>query len=68
MSATSCRGAGENVDMEQHRQVTNPGLDESIDRLVAEFKSWTLKLLLAQTALILAVAAGAVVVAGLLWG
>ena len=59
---------GENADKEQHRQVTNPGLDESFDRLVAEFKSWTLKLLLAQTALILAVAAGAVAVAGVLWG
>ncbi len=59
---------GENAGAEQHRLVTNADLDASLDRQIAMLKNWTLKLVLAQTALILAVAAGAVVVAGLLWG
>ena len=34
----------------------------------AELKIWTLKLVLAQTALMVTIAVGAVVVAGVLWG
>ena len=68
MSATSCRGVGENAGAEQHRLVTNADLDASLDRQIAMLKNWMLKLVLAQTALILTIAVGAVVVAGLLWG
>ncbi len=35
---------------------------------MAELKIWTLKLVLAQTALIVTIAVGAVVVGGVLWG
>ena len=59
---------GENAGAEQHRLVTNADLDASLDRQIAMLKNWTLKLVLAQTALILTIAVGAVVVAGLLWG
>ena len=34
----------------------------------AELKIWTLKLVIAQTALMVTIAVGAVVVAGVLWG
>ena len=34
----------------------------------AEMKIWTLKLVLAQTALMVTIAIGAIVVAGVLWG
>ena len=59
---------GENAGAEQHRLVTNADLDASLDRQIAMLKNWMLKLVLAQTALILTIAVGAVVVAGLLWG
>ena len=35
---------------------------------IAELKIWTLKLVLAQTALMVTIAVGAIVVAGVLWG
>ena len=54
--------------MEQLRLAMRADLDASLDRQTATLKTWMLKLVLAQTALILAIAAGAVVVAGLLWG
>ena len=50
--------------MEQHRLA----MQADLDRQTAMLKTWMLKLVLAQTALILAIAAGAVAVAGLLWG
>ena len=66
---------GKNADMEQHRLAMRADIEQlglamkaDLDRQTAMLKNWALKLLLAQTALILAVAAGAVVVAGLLWG
>ena len=51
------------ADMEQLRLAMQADLDASFDRQTA-----MLKLVLAQTALILTIAVGAVVVAGLLWG
>ena len=59
---------GENADVEQLGLAMKADLDASLERQTAMLKSWMLKLVLAQTALILAIAAGAVVVAGLLWG
>ncbi len=61
--------------MEQHRLAMRADIEQfglamqaDLDRQTAMLKTWMLKLVLAQTALILAIAAGAVVVAGLLWG
>ena len=56
------------ADMEQLRLAMQADLDASFDRQTAMLKNWMLKLVLAQTALILTIAVGAVVVAGLLWG
>ena len=57
MSATNCRGVGERADLET-----------MFDLLEARLQNWMLKLVLAQTALILIIAIGAIVVAGVLWG
>ena len=43
-------------------------LETMFDRYTARLQNWMLKLVLAQTALILIIAVGAIVVAGVLWG
>ena len=53
----SFRGVGEDADIEM-----------IFDLQTERIKKWMLKLVLAQTALFLIIALGAVVVAGVLWG
>ena len=58
-------------DLDQLRLAMQADLREQTAELkmqVAELKIWTLKLVLAQTALIVTIAVGAVVVGGVLWG
>ena len=52
----------------QNDLVTKADLTAALDLLEARLKKWMLKLVLAQTALILTIAVGAIVVAGVLWG
>ena len=59
------------ADLDQLRLAMQADLREQTAELkmqVAELKIWTLKLVLAQTALIVTIAVGAVVVGGVLWG
>lgn len=43
-------------------------LETMFDRYTARLQNWMLKLVVAQTALFVTIAVGAVVVAGVLWG
>ena len=58
-------------DLDQLRLAMQADLREQtaeIKMQMAELKIWTLKLVLAQTALMVTIAVGAIVVAGVLWG
>ena len=48
--------------------VTDAGLEAKLALQTAMLQNWMLKLVLAQTALLLTIAIGAIVVAGVLWG
>ena len=48
--------------------VTKAYLDARLALQTAMLQNWMLKLMLAQTALFLSIAVGAIVVAGVLWG
>ncbi len=59
------------ADLDQLRLAMQADLREQtaeIKMQMAELKIWTLKLVLAQTALMVTIAVGAIVVAGVLWG
>ena len=47
---------------------TNANLDAKLALQTAMLQNWMLKLMLAQTALFLSIAVGAIVVAGVVWG
>ena len=43
-------------------------MEAKLDLVSARLQNWMLKLMLAQTALFLTIAVGAIVVAGVVWG
>ena len=58
-------------DLDQLRLAMQADLREQtaeLKMIFAEYKIWILKLVLAQTALMVTIAVGAVVVGGVLWG
>ena len=56
------------VQDSQNDLVTKSDMTAALNILEARLQTWMLKLVLAQTTLFLAIAVGAIVVAGVLWG
>ena len=56
------------VQESQDDLVTKSDLTAALDLIEARLQNWMLKLVVAQTALFVTIAVGAIVVAGVLWG
>ena len=61
-------GLATNADLERLRLAMEAAMEAKLDLVSARLQNWMLKLMLAQTALFLTIAVGAIVVAGVLWG
>ena len=67
-TAEQAQAVVEVVQESQDDLVTKSDLTAALDLIEARLQNWMLKLVVAQTALFVTIAIGAIVVAGVLWG